>query len=196
EEKLEKRNIKFITDLPKKIKIAFDETLLLLSFEEVLKNAIKFTPDNSSVKTSIEVKKEQIDIIVEDEGIGLDRHELESIWEIGYENLKKDNRSSGFYAFRASGVGIGLTLVKKYLRVLGGDCKIESQGRCGAVSICSPEKCPAASHEESICNENVRYECKYICKGDTKKCHIIAEKLGIGCCPGTKMTLTLPLTPI
>jgi signal transduction histidine kinase len=96
-----------------------------LKLEEILQNLIgnayKFTP-----KGAIEVRVRDlngngaIEFAVADTGIGIKRDDLEKIFD---EFHQLDEAHTGTY----SGVGLGLSIVKKYLELMGGDIRVESQ---------------------------------------------------------------------
>jgi len=96
-----------------------------LKLEEILQNLIgnayKFTP-----RGEIEIRvrdlngKERIEFAVADTGIGIKQDDLGRIFE---EFHQLDEAHTGTY----SGVGLGLSIVKKYLELMGGDIRVESR---------------------------------------------------------------------
>ncbi len=92
----------------------------------LLSNAVKFTSENGKVSLSLEkyiVDNERwIRIIVSDTGIGMDQNQLNHIFD-------------SFYQVHAnySGSGIGLALVKAFVRLHGGKVSVESKAGEGSV---------------------------------------------------------------
>ncbi len=96
-----------------------------LKVEEILQNlignAFKFTP-----KGSIEVRvrdlrpKNRIEFSVADTGMGIAASDLDRIFE-QFHQLKEAH--TGSY----SGVGLGLSIVKKYLEMMQGQIRVESR---------------------------------------------------------------------
>jgi GAF domain-containing protein/anti-sigma regulatory factor (Ser/Thr protein kinase) len=103
-----------------------------LKLEEILQNLIgnayKFTE-----KGQIEVRvqalgKRRIEFAVADTGIGLEEGELERIFE-------EFHQSRDSHTGTQSGVGLGLSIVKKYLDLLQGEIRVESQLGAGTTFI-------------------------------------------------------------
>lgn len=91
-----------------------DEKWLCFVIEQLLSNAIKYTP---SGYVNIEVKDEML--IIEDSGIGIQKEDLPRVFEKGFTgyNGRKDKKSSG----------IGLYLVKQVCNRLEHKISIESE---------------------------------------------------------------------
>jgi signal transduction histidine kinase len=85
----------------------------------LLANAIKFTPDGGTIVLRARRFGEAIEIEVEDTGIGIPEEELDRIFD---EFHQVDGSLSREYG----GVGLGLTLVKRLLGLLGGDITVTS----------------------------------------------------------------------
>jgi signal transduction histidine kinase/putative methionine-R-sulfoxide reductase with GAF domain len=100
-----------------------------LKLEEILQNLIgnayKFTP-----KGAIDIGirdfngKDRIEFSVADTGIGIKQENLGKIFE---EFHQLEEAHTGTY----SGVGLGLSIVKKYLELMGGDIRVQSQPGSG-----------------------------------------------------------------
>lgn len=96
------------------LQVLTDEKWLCFVIEQLLSNAIKYTP---SGYVNIEVKDEML--IIEDSGIGIQKEDLPRVFEKGFTgyNGRKDKKSSG----------IGLYLVKQVCNRLGHKISIESE---------------------------------------------------------------------
>jgi CheY-like chemotaxis protein/anti-sigma regulatory factor (Ser/Thr protein kinase) len=86
----------------------------------LLSNAYKFTPDGGAVIVSVEQANEVVRIAVEDTGVGIPRDELERIFE-RFSQVDSSARR------RYAGTGIGLALVKEFMKLHGGDVTVESE---------------------------------------------------------------------
>ena len=96
-----------------------------LKVEEILQNlignAFKFTPKGQiEIRIRDLIRKKRIEFSVSDTGIGIEEGELEKIFGDFYQ-LREAH--TGAY----SGVGLGLSIVKKYLDLLRGDIHVQSQ---------------------------------------------------------------------
>ena len=100
---------------PISMRVLTDEKWLCFCMEQILSNAVKYTPQGGSVSIYTQVQS----LIVQDEGIGISPWDLPRIFEKGFtgENGRLDKRASG----------IGLYLTKQVLQRLGHGIDIESQ---------------------------------------------------------------------
>ncbi len=81
-------------------------------------NAIKYTPENGNIQLELAVVGAKICIIVNDTGIGIEKDNLERVFKPYYQiSTKKRN---------IQGVGMGLSIVKKILDDMNGSIEIES----------------------------------------------------------------------
>ena len=100
-----------------------DPTKLSQILMNLINNALKFTKDGKvMVMTkllSLEDKKASIYFEVKDSGIGIPEDKLETVFDSFSQGSVGINRKYG-------GTGLGLTIVKKLVGILGGDIKLES----------------------------------------------------------------------
>lgn len=91
-------------------------------FNNLFSNAIKFVdPDNGEIIVRIVEYKDRINIVFKDNGIGIEKKNLETIFD-RFEQVQ-DSRNSIY-----RGSGIGLAFVKQLLHLMGGDVWAESDG--------------------------------------------------------------------
>jgi signal transduction histidine kinase/CheY-like chemotaxis protein/tetratricopeptide (TPR) repeat protein len=107
-----------------------DPTKLSQIFINLINNALKFTK-NGNVKVlanSIYTKDENIQIHfeVQDTGIGIPTEKQKTIFDIFSQGSVEINRKYG-------GTGLGLTIVKKTINLLGGDIELQSKVNTGSV---------------------------------------------------------------
>lgn len=110
--------IRFDTNVEEKI-VALD----LYNFERIMmnliSNAIKFSNPGGIIFIDLLVKDKYIEISVKDEGIGIEKHNLDNIFEKFFQVDKSLNRKS-------EGTGVGLALVKSLVNLHGGEIYVES----------------------------------------------------------------------
>lgn len=102
--------------------LMMDESLLQKIVVNLLTNAMKYSPLESTVKLTCKADSQQLSLIVKDEGIGIpptDQVELFSEFHRG--------RNVG----TISGTGLGLAIVKRAVVALGGDIHFESSENTG-----------------------------------------------------------------
>jgi len=110
-----------------KYNIISDPTRLKQVIANLLSNAIKFTPSDKKVILNVEYdeNKEELFVEVIDEGIGIEKYKLDSIFEAFSQADTSTTRKYG-------GTGLGLTISYKLVKLLGGELKVESEVNKGS----------------------------------------------------------------
>jgi signal transduction histidine kinase len=97
----------------------------------ILVNAMKFSPENSTIEVVITYPENTFQIEIIDNGIGIAEEDLKYIFTPFY----KSKRDIGLKA----GTGLGLRLVKKFVDAMGGNISLKSQINKGtAVTVIFP----------------------------------------------------------
>jgi two-component system phosphate regulon sensor histidine kinase PhoR len=110
-----------------------DEGTMILADEEAVRhiadnlidNAIKYTPDDGSVRVRCSLQDDTVAFEVTDTGIGIPREDLPRIFERFYRVDKARSRELG-------GTGLGLAIVKHLVQSIGG--RIDVTSRLGSGS--------------------------------------------------------------
>jgi signal transduction histidine kinase len=131
---LDERRIAFQKrDLKELPTVEADGTRLMQAFENLIGNAIKYTPDGRMV--TIEGRSvvrdnigQMVEIVVLDTGIGIDPKYHERIFEKFFRVDDTAHHSTGKTKFKGAGPGLGLTLVKGIAEAHGGQVWVESLG--------------------------------------------------------------------
>jgi len=115
-----------------------DATRLTQVITNLLNNAAKYTPDGGAVDMTLEATGGTAVVIVRDNGIGIPREMLQSIFDLFTQDVRTLDRSSG-------GLGIGLTLVRRLMEMHGGTIHAESDGpgRGARFTVALPMVSPA-----------------------------------------------------
>lgn len=87
----------------------------------LLKNAINAT-DNGNINVIIETYKDEVQLTIKDNGIGISPDELPHIWDRFYSVKNQRNTDS-----EKKGTGLGLVIVKKLVQLQDGKIDVESQ---------------------------------------------------------------------
>jgi signal transduction histidine kinase/DNA-binding LacI/PurR family transcriptional regulator len=132
---LEARNITLqldenLSNLPH---LMLDPELLQKALDNVVVNAIKFTPNGGTVSIHVEPVKDErkepcLDIQVKDTGIGIDPENLDIIFEKLYQLGEVELHSSGRTTFKGGGPGLGLAIAAGIVKAHGGKIWAESPG--------------------------------------------------------------------
>lgn len=91
----------------------------------LISNAAKFSPPDSTITISDEVEDGEVVVSVQDEGIGLDPDDLDAIFDMFVQ--ARHGRPVD-----VPGTGVGLTIVKRYVEMHGGRVWVESEPGEGA----------------------------------------------------------------
>ena len=116
---LSKLNLIFDTNEEEAI-VAFDLDMMERIILNLLSNAIKYNKENGYINIDINCNEENINIAVEDSGIGIDEYNLKTIFG-RFEQVSNKN-----VPYR-EGSGIGLSLVKSLVELHKGSIKAESE---------------------------------------------------------------------
>lgn len=92
----------------------------LAPLDNLLDNAIKFTPAGGVITLQNQQEGAQVALQVSDTGVGIPSDQLERIFERFYQ-------VNGSIWRRYGGIGLGLALVKEIARTYGGQVSVESQ---------------------------------------------------------------------
>jgi signal transduction histidine kinase len=112
-------------------------------FDNIIGNAVKYTPDGGRVEIlarTLEPQADQptfVEVVVSDTGIGIDLEEQERIFDKFYRVESPDFHSSSKTKFLGAGPGLGLTIAKGIVEAHGGRIWVESPGF-------DLEKCPGS----------------------------------------------------
>jgi signal transduction histidine kinase len=117
---LKDKNIKL--HLKKFESVTLDGNALLLGtiFSNLIDNAIKYTPKDKNIFISLYMKKENIYFIIEDEGIGIDKEQLEKVMNRFYRVEESRNK-------KIKGFGLGLSIVKNSVELHNAKINIDSK---------------------------------------------------------------------
>ena len=114
------KNLEMEVDLEEGMIIA-DRDLMVRVWNNLLHNAIKFTP--AGKKVSIRLQADPAYVTISDEGIGVEEEDLPRIFDRFHKADKSRHRGD-----HTSGSGLGLSIVKKIVTLHGGDVTAHSSG--------------------------------------------------------------------
>ncbi len=102
----------------------FDETRLGSVLSNLLSNAIKFSNENGWVRLQLEEENGHLLLIVTDNGIDIPPEKLPHIFDRFFQ-------VDSSYTRRGDGTGIGLTLTKELVELMGGNIAVQSPAADG-----------------------------------------------------------------
>ena len=129
EDAWEKKNLEIETDIQDDVRIKSDSELLSLVWNNLISNAVKFTPEGGTVSVTLKADGKKVFVSVRDTGCGMTAETGKHIFEKFYQ---------GDTSHATQGNGLGLALVKRVVDILGGEIAVQSvygQGSTFTVSI-------------------------------------------------------------
>jgi len=119
QDKLKQKNIDFKNEVPEDLEINFFIDLFRRTIENIVENAIKFTPENGLISISSSETDKEIKIYVKDNGIGMSKERINKLFKNNIESYKGTNGESG--------TGLGLYLYYKKLKSVSANLEAESE---------------------------------------------------------------------
>lgn len=117
-----------MTGLPKKTLVLCDPIMLARAVNEILSNAVKYTPDGKVVYITAHKEKGHVIIEIRDEGIGIPSEMRERVFDpyFSLENPIYYTSSKG--KFKGGGIGLGLTVARMIMEFHDGTLLVTSEG--------------------------------------------------------------------
>lgn len=128
-ERVHRKSLSLQFDCPSTIgQIVGDERRLKQALFNIISNSVKFTPENGEITVSARRVEDNIMVTFTDTGIGIPEEDHARIFS-------KFERGSQPEA-RRSGAGLGLSLVKSFVELHGGEVELESEPGVGTKVTC------------------------------------------------------------
>ncbi|OGI25190.1 MAG: hypothetical protein A3J76_03275 [Candidatus Moranbacteria bacterium RBG_13_45_13] len=123
---IEEKKIEFIVDVPlsSSFSFKFDKERIAIVFDNILANAVKYTPPGGKVSIKSFRSEKSIQFKISDTGIGIPKKDLDKVFS-------KFFRSKNAVGFQTSGSGLGLYVAKNIVEKHGGSVEVESEERKG-----------------------------------------------------------------
>ena len=120
----EQKHLEIETDIAEDIRIRSDPELLSLVWNNLISNAVKFTPEGGTIAVSLKAEGKQLQVSVRDTGCGI-------LPEVGAHIFEKFYQGDTSHA--TQGNGLGLALVKRVVDILNGEISVQSVYGQGSV---------------------------------------------------------------
>ena len=117
EDAWEAKNLEIETDIEEDVRIKSDPELLSLVWNNLISNAVKFTPDGGTIGLSLKTEDGSVVVQVRDTGCGMKPEVGQHIFEKFYQ---------GDTSHATQGNGLGLALVKRVVDILSGEIGVQS----------------------------------------------------------------------
>ena len=117
EDAWERKCLEIETDIADDIRIRSDPELLSLVWNNLISNAVKFTPEGGTIGLSLKADETHVTVSVRDTGCGMTPETGKHIFEKFYQ---------GDTSHATQGNGLGLALVKRVVDILNGEIGVQS----------------------------------------------------------------------
>jgi two-component system sensor histidine kinase SenX3 len=122
----EARAVELVVRGGKSAQVLGDEAMLVTAVDNLVANAIAYSPDGSRVGIGLAAGGDgTVEVAVTDQGFGIPEDELERVFERFYRVDPARSRRTG-------GTGLGLAIVKHVVQNHGGDVRVWSQVGSGS----------------------------------------------------------------
>ena len=170
-----KRNITLsLVSAEKDISVWFDSNMLDKVFFNLLSNALNFVNDNGRIQVTFTQNTDDVEIAIQDNGIGMEPEETEHIFDQFYQ---ADNGN-------AKGSGLGLSLSKEIVLLHHGYIKVSSKKWHGTIFTISlplgnPYNYNTAQHDKPVSTADIA-ERSRIYTTDLEQYNIKTDSTGLG----------------
>jgi signal transduction histidine kinase len=119
----QKKNIKLDlkTDTENEYKVKADEESLKELFFIFLDNAIKYSPEETTITVSLEKKDHIVLVSIQDQGIGIEAKDIPHIFDRFYRADKSRSKNT------VAGYGLGLSIAQKIVQTYNGTINVKSK---------------------------------------------------------------------
>jgi len=137
------KGINFTCEIDNNVtKMFSDENRIKQVVKNLLSNALKFTQEGE-IKLLVKANGDVLEILVKDQGIGIEQEKLEHI----FDRFKQADSST---TRKFGGTGLGLAISKELAKLMGGDIEVKSKAGHGSIF-----KVTIAQNKEEVVQENV-----------------------------------------
>jgi len=114
------KRVNLILDINDDIFVYADKTSLDIVLRNLIDNAIKFTSAGGEVVISFKINPADVEIIVSDNGVGMDQQDIETIFRL-------DKKTVSIGTNNEKGTGLGLAVCKEMIDKMNGKIHIDSK---------------------------------------------------------------------
>lgn len=115
------QNVQFRRIFPETdLLIEIDTDKLTQVLDNIISNALKYSPDGGNVRFGVTVIAEKIQVMISDDGMGIPQKNVNRIFDRFYRADRARSRAMG-------GTGLGLAIAKEMIGAHGGDIWAESE---------------------------------------------------------------------
>jgi len=141
----EEAGVKLEYEKPESVEsFVFDAARLELSIQNLISNAIKYTPQGGTVRVVVSLEGTNLSITVSDTGVGIPERQLDRLFT-------KFFRAENVIKMQVTGTGLGLFIVKNIVARHGGTITVQSKENEGSTfTLTIPTNREAGTESEDI----------------------------------------------
>lgn len=124
-----------------------DKLYLERALNNILLNALKYTEKKGKVTLFLKENQTSIIIGVEDDGIGIEKNDLELIFNRFYQSNNSFNKSGGS--------GVGLAFTKEIITKIGGTIRVSSKPSVGSTFVIHLPKVEKIKERDRVKNSEI-----------------------------------------
>lgn len=121
----EAHGIRLVSGGTEGLRVFGDESMLVMAIQNLIANAIQYSPAGSRVGIGVSAADDIVEIAVTDQGVGIPEDELDRVFERFFRTDPARSRHTG-------GSGLGLSIVKHVVQNHGGDVRVWSRPEHGS----------------------------------------------------------------
>lgn len=120
-----KKKITIHNEMTPKLMVFADQSMITTIIQNLVTNALKFTPENGDIYLYTKEDKEFVRVSIVDNGVGISLQDQKRIFRI--DNTHTRQGTSG-----EKGTGLGLNICQEFIKINGGTIGVESELGKGA----------------------------------------------------------------
>lgn len=114
------RGLRFVRRIDDRVLVLSPEGILEVIVENILENAISFSPDNGTITVTLTKSRERVDLKIEDDGPGIDPSKIDRIFERYFSLRPAEAQEDSEDGDAPAHAGLGLWIVRRSAEALGG----------------------------------------------------------------------------
>jgi len=121
----DRKNVKISVRIADHIMVFADKHVIGIVLRNLINNAVKFSHIDGKVMVSADEKGDMVEVAVTDNGVGMDREELDKLFKLDQSFTTKGTANE-------TGTGLGLILCKEFIEKNGGKIWVSSTKEKGS----------------------------------------------------------------
>ncbi len=123
---LQEKEIDVNVDISKKSKLVADPYHMEIILRNLITNAVKFSHKGGRLEISSQLKEEQVEIAIQDEGIGMSENDLSKLFD-------QNRHFSENGTLNETGTGLGMLIVYDFVKENQGEIEVQSSPEKGSI---------------------------------------------------------------